>query len=655
MGKRLDRIGVFVCHCGQNIAGSVDVKKVVEEMRQYPGVVHVEDYIYMCSDPGQELMKKAISEKALTGIVNANCSPTLHERTFRRLVESQGLNPYTCEIANIREQCSWPHTHDRETATRKAIAIIKATIERLRLNMMLTPMVIPLTKRALVIGAGIAGIQAALDIANSGYEVVLVERDACIGGHAIQLSGTFPTLDRPACLIAPFLAEIVSHPRVKLHTYSDLEEVSGYVGNFAVTIRNKASFVDPEQCNLCGLCFESCPVSVPSEFERSLVQRKAIYVPFSGAVPLRPTIDSRVCLHFNGGSCRACQEVCPAEAIDFSREDVFVKEEVGAIIAAPGYDLLPRDKVEVFPDDPDIIDGLQFERILSFSGPTQGEIRRPSDGRIPQEVVFIQCVGSRDTEHGVPYCSRICCMYVAKQALLYKQAVPQGQTYIFYMDIRSDAMGFEEFVQKVIEEGGVLYLRGNVSKVFRDGDKIKVWGVDTLAGKNIEVSADLVVLALAMVPHPETKELGRKLNISFDEYGFLTEAHVKLRPVESLTSGIFLAGTAQWPRDLPDTIASASAAASKVLSLFSRKELLHEPTVAWVDEEVCTGCGQCVSVCTYRAIELDQRRKIARVNEALCEGCGACVVTCPSKAMQHKNWTPRQFFEVIDIAAKERV
>ena len=655
MGKRLERIGVFVCHCGLNIAGTVDVKKVVEEISQYPGVVHAEEYIYMCSDPGQELMRKAIREKALTGIINANCSPSLHERTFRRLVESEGLNPYCCEIANIREQCSWPHNHEREIATKKAIAIIKITIERLRLNMMLTPMVIPLAKRALVIGAGIAGIQAALDIARSGYEVVLVERDAYIGGHAMQLAGTFLTLDRSTCLMAPRIAEVVSHPNIKLYTYSEVEEVSGYVGNFNVTIRNKASFIDQERCNCCGLCLEQCPVSVPSEFERGLSQRKAIYIPFSGAVPERLTIDYRTCLHFNGGQCQACQEICPHQAINFSQKDRLVQEEVGAIIAAPGYDLWPRDRVEAFPDDPDIIDGLQFERILSCSGPTQGEIRRPSDGRVPQEIVFIQCVGSRDTEHGVPYCSRICCMYVAKQALLYNQAIPQGQAYIFYMDIRSDAKGFEEFVRGAIEEGGVLYLRGNVSKVFRDGDKIKVWGVDTLAGKNIEISADLVVLALAIVPRPETKELGRKLNISFDEYGFLTEAHVKLRPVESLTSGIYLAGTAQWPRDLPDTVASASGAASKVLSLFSRKELLHEPTTAWVDEEVCTGCGQCVSICTYKAIELDERRKIARVNEALCEGCGACAVTCPSKAMQHKNWTHRQFFEMINVAVQEYV
>ena len=655
MGKRRERIGVFVCHCGLNIAGSVDVERVVEEISHYPGVVHAERYIYMCSDPGQELIRKAIREKELDGVVNANCSPSLHERTYRNLVASEGLNPYCCEIANIREHCSWPHTYDRETATKKAIAIIKATIERLRLNMALTPMVIPLTKRALVIGAGIAGMQASLDIANGGYEVILLERSASLGGHASQLSGTFPTLDRPPCLVAPMMAEIVSHPKIRLYTYSEVEEVSGYVGNFIVRIRKRASFVDDERCTHCGLCFGGCPISVPSEFEQGLSQRKAIYTPHYQAIPSRLVVDPQACLHLNGDGCKACQEICPTQAIDFSQEDTLIEERVGAIIAATGYDLFPRDGVAEYASDPDIIDGLQFERILSPSGPTRGEIRRPSDGKTPQEIVFIQCVGSRDPEHGVAYCSRVCCMYAAKQAVLYKRAVPQGQVYIFYMDIRSDAKGYEEFIQRAVDEGGILYLRGRVSKVFRDGEKIKVWGVDTLSGKNIEVSADLVILTLAMVPKVGIKELARKLNILFDAHGFLSEAHIKLRPVETLTAGIYLAGTAQWPRDIPDTVASASGAASKILSLFSRKELLHEPTIAWVDEEVCSGCGQCVSICTYKAIELDPRRKVARVNEALCEGCGACAVTCPSKAMKHKNWVPRQFFEMIEVAAGEYV
>ncbi|MFQ5924929.1 MAG: 4Fe-4S binding protein [Dehalococcoidia bacterium] len=375
------------------------------------------------------------------------------------------------------------------------------------------------------------------------------------------------------------MAEVASHPNIKLYTYAEIEQVSGYVGNFTVKIKRKPSYIEEEKCDLCGLCLERCPASSPAEFDRGLSQRKALYLS-PQAVPQKLVIDAGSCLHFDGDQCRACEQVCPAEAIDFLQEEVFVEEEVGAIVVATGYDLLPREKIGEYAEDPDIIDGLQFERILSPSGPTGGEVRRPSDGKVPQEVVFISCVGSRDPEHGLPYCSRVCCMYMAKQAVLYKRAVPQGQAYIFYMDIRSDAKGYEEFVNRAMEEDRVLYLRGRVSKVFRDGDKIKVWGVDTLMGKNIEISADLVVLATAMVPSPGAKETARKLNIISDEYGFFTEAHTKLSPVETLTPGIYLAGAAQWPRDLPDTVSQASGAASKVLSLFSRKELLHQPTVA---------------------------------------------------------------------------
>jgi len=563
--KPLERIGVFVCHCGLNIAGTVDVKRVVAEISRYPGVVFATDYLYMCSDPGQELMRKAIREHQLTGVINANCSPSLHERTFRRAAAAEGLNPYREEVANIREQCSWPHAHDKEAATRKAIAIIKTTIERLRLNMQLTPLVIPMTKKALVIGGGIAGLQAALDVADAGYPVTLVEKDYRLGGHVNELSTTFPQLASPGDNLLKLVNAVKNNPLIKVHLNSEVTEVTGYVGNFDVKV--------------------------------------------------------------NGD----------------------MTESVGAIIAATGYELLPRLKTPQFPADKDILDSLEFEAMLR-----QGQIHRLSDGRIPQDVVFVQCAGSRDPEHGMPYCSRICCMYTAKQVQQYRQFVPDGQAYVCYMDIRSDAKGFEEFVQQVMQTEGVLYLRGNVSRAFRDGEKIKVWTVDTLANQSLEISADMIVLAMAMKPREGIRDLARKLNISLDEFGFLTEAHLKLRPVESLTAGVYLAGTAQWPRDIPDTLASASAAASKVISLFSRQELTHEPAVAQVDEEVCSGCGVCANVCAYKAITLDEKRKVAVVNEALCEGCGACAATCPSKAMQHKNWTHRQIMTMIDVAAAGR-
>ena len=652
-GNGTKRIGVFVCHCGLNIAGVVDMEKVVAEIRKYPGVVYAADYQYMCSDPGQNLMRETIREHHLDAIVNANCSPSLHEKTFRNVAASEGLNPYNLEIANIREHCSWPHANDPEMATKKAIAIIKATIDRLKLNAALEPAVIPLKKRALVIGGGIAGMQSALTIANTGYEVVLVESSPWLGGHVSQLSSTFPTLDQPACLIEPMMTEVASHPRITLYAYSEIEEVSGYVGNFVVRIREKASFVDTAKCNNCGLCFDPCPVSVPSEFERGLATRKAIHIPFAQAVPQRPVIDNESCIRLNGSECRACKEVCPAGAIDYSQQDRIVEEEVGAVIVATGHDLISRDVLGEYLSDPDIIDGLQFERLLSPDGPTRGAVKRPSDGKIAKEVVWISCAGSRDAERGVPYCSRVCCLYVAKQTLLYKRAVPDGQAYVTYMDIRSDVMGTEEFVQGVVEKSRTMYLRGQASKIFRDGEKIKVWATDTLTGKDIEIAADMVVLALAMVPSPTARALARKLNIICDQHGFMTEAHLKLRPVDTLTSGIYLAGTAQWPKDIPDTLASASGAASRILSLFSRKELLHEPAIAFVNERICVGCEQCVSVCAYKATTLDAEKKVARVNEAVCEGCGACVVACPSKAMKHKNWTPRQFFDMVDVFTRE--
>ena len=568
------RIGVFICHCGANIATSVDVEKVVKEISTYPGVAHAENYIYMCSDPGQDLIRKAIVEKKLDAVVNCNCSPSLHERTFRTLVTSMGLNPYHCEIANIREHCSWPHIHDREMATKKAVSIIEMIVEKVRRNLALTPMVVPITKRALVVGGGIAGMQAATDIAKGGYEVILVERSPALGGHARQLSGTFPSMELVQCMINPQVTEVMNHPKITLYTSAEVEEVGGYVGNFKVKIK---------------------------------------------------------------------------------KGEAFIEEEVGTIVVATGYDLYPKEKITEYESDPDVIDGLQFEKILSPSGPTRGEIRRPSDGKVPKEIVFIQCVGSRDPENHLPYCSRVCCMYTAKQAALYKKKVPDGQVYISYMDIRSDAKGCEEFIQELTEKERIIYLRGRVSRVFKEGDKIRVYGVDTLSGKMIDMKADLVVLATAMVASSGAKDLSRKLNIISDEYGFMSEAHIKLRPVETLTAGIYLAGTAQAPRDITDTISSASGAASKVLSLFSRKELLHEPEIAHVDEEVCSGCGLCVSICAYKAPELDPKKRVARVNEALCEGCGACASLCPSGAMQHKNFSNRQFFEMIEVAAGDYV
>jgi heterodisulfide reductase subunit A len=644
----MKKIGVFVCHCGINIAGTVDVKAIVEELRNYPGVAFITDYKYMCSDPGQNLIKEKIKEYALDGLVVAACSPTLHENTFRRAAESSGLNPYCVEIANIREQCSWVH-HDKNTATAKARTIIKTIIEKVKLDEPLERVKVPITRRALVIGGGIAGIQTALSIANSGYEVILVEREPSIGGRMAQLSETFPTLDCSQCILTPKMVEVAQHPNIRLINYAEVEEVSGFVGNFKIKIKQKAHYVNWDKCTGCGVCIEKCPVKVPNKFDQELAPRKAIYTPFPQAVPNKPVLDRDNCTYFRTGKCQICKKLCPFDAIDYEQTDLFIEEEVGAIIVATGYELYPLTKLPEYGGGKllDVIDGLTFERILSASGPYGGVIRRPSDGQVPQEVVFIKCVGSRDPEHHFAYCSKICCMYTTKHAMLYKHRVPEGQAYIFYMDVRADGKGYEEFYQRAATEDQVIYLRGKVAQMYRSNGKVVVQGIDTLANRPVEIKADLVVLASAVRPSSGVAQLAKMLKISSDENGFLTEAHPKLRPVESLTAGIYLAGCAQAPRDIPDTVAQAAGAAAMVVNLFARDHLFHEPTIAGVNEELCSGCGICIGVCPYSARSLNREKGIVEVKEILCEGCGACVAACPSGAAQQRNLTDVQLTEMI--------
>ena len=648
------RIGLFVCHCGVNIASVVDVERVARELQDYPGVALSVDYMYMCSDPGQQMIIDKIKEKHLDGVIIAACSPTLHEKTFQEAARLAGLNPYQIEIANIREQDSWVHS-DIERATRKAIKIVKASVAKALLNENLEPIKVPVNKKALVIGGGISGLQAALDIADHGHEVLLVEKAPSIGGKMIQLSETFPTLDCSQCILTPKMVDVSRHPRIKLLTYHEVDAVSGYVGNFKVRIRKKARYVDENLCNLCGECEKVCPQIVPDEFNMGLSFRKAIYMPFPQAVPGTYTLDAEHCLGLNPVRCGKCKDVCEKKAIDYDMKEEVFEEEVGAIVVATGYDLYAMQALEEYGGEKyeDVITSLEFERILSASGPTGGVVRRPSDGKIPKSVVFIQCCGSRDTEKHNPYCSKICCMYTAKHAMLYKHRVHDGQAMVFYIDVRTGGKAFDEFYQRAVEEEKVLYIRGKVSKIFKEGDKLIVWGVDTLTGKKVEVEADLVVLAMAMVKAEGVEDLLKKLNIAADLHGFLSEAHPKLRPVESLNAGFYLAGCAHGPKDIPEAVAQASAAASKVGGLFAQKELLHEPTVVPVNDELCSGCGICITVCPYSARSLDPVRHVAVVNEALCEGCGACAAACPSGAAQQRNQTDEQIFSMLTAMLRE--
>lgn len=667
------RIGVFVCHCGENIGRTVDCARVAEAVRDHPGVVHAEDYKYMCSDPGQNLIAEAIAEKGLTGVVVAACSPHMHERTFRRVTAAAGLNPFHCEMANIREHCSWIH-EDRERATHKAIAVARTLIEKVKYNTPLETIRIPVERRALVIGGGIAGIQAALDLADGGVQVVLVEKESSIGGHMSQLSETFPTLDCSQCILTPRMVEAYQHPNIMLLAYSEVESVEGYIGNFTVNIRRKARSIDESLCNGCGACTKVCPnKKIPSEFDAGLGRRTAIYVPFPQAVPNLPVIDRAHCARFIGEArglkkpaCGKCAEACSRKAIKYDQKDHLVTQKVGAIIVATGYQLYSIGKAQPaglkgygeygYGTVPDVIDGLQFERLASASGPTGGKIVRPSDGREPKTIVFLQCIGSRDPEKGISYCSKICCMYVAKHAMLYRHKVHDGKAFVFYMDVRAAGKGYDEFTRRAIEEDGAIYLRGRVARLYREGDVVKVQGFDTLSGEPITIDAEMVVLATAMRPQPGIEALAQKLSVSYDQHGFINEAHPKLRPVETNTAGIFVAGACQAPRDIPDSVAMASAAASKVLALFSKKELEREPTVARVNEATCAGCFHCERVCPYGAVThkniIDRKghvlRVVATVNAGVCQGCGTCQATCPSKSVELQGFTDQQVYAEIN-------
>jgi len=648
------RIGLFVCHCGVNIAGVVDVEKVAQVLKDYPGVTFSTDYVYMCSDPGQQMIIDTIKEKHLDGIIVAACSPTLHEKTFQEAARLAGINPYQIEIANIREQDSWVHT-DKEKATKKAVKIVKSHVAKARQNENLDPIKVDVNRRALVIGGGVSGLQAAMDIADHGYEVILVEKNPSIGGKMIQLSETFPTLDCSQCILTPKMVEVSRHPRIKLLTYHEVDSISGFVGNFKVRIKKKPRYVDQTLCNLCNECEKVCPQVVPDEFNMGLSFRKAIYMPFPQAIPGTFTLDAEHCLGLNPVRCGKCKDVCEKKAIDYDMKETIVEEEVGAVVVATGYDLYTMQALGEYGGEKyeDVVNGLEFERILSASGPTGGVIRRPSDGAIPKSIVFVQCSGSRDTEKHNPYCSKICCMYTAKHAMMYRHRVPDGQATVFYIDVRTGGKSFDEFYQRTVEEDKVLYIRGKVSKIFKEGDKLIVWGVDTLIGKKVEVEADMVVLAMAMVKTDGVQDLLRKLKISTDIHGFLAEAHPKLRPVESLNAGFYLAGCALGPKDIPETVAQASAAAAKVGDLFAQKELVHEPTIVSVNDELCSGCGICVTMCPYTARTLDPARGVVAVNEILCEGCGACAAACPSGAAQQRNQTDNQIFSMLRAMLRE--
>ena len=643
-GREKARIGVFVCHCGLNIAGVVDVEEITEYAKKLPGVVYATHYRYMCADPGQKLIKDAIKEYRLNRVVVAACSPRLHEPTFRRCVAEAGLNPYLFEMANIREHCSWCHPHEPEKATEKAKDIIRMAVAKARLLEPLKTIRVPVTKRALVIGGGIAGINTALDLANLGFEVYLVEKSPSIGGHMAQLDKTFPTLDCAACILTPKMVDVARHPNIRLLTYSEVVSLEGYIGNYKVRVLKKPRYVDESKCTGCGICAQYCPVEVPNEFDMGMTIKKAIYVPFPQAVPLKYTIDYDNCIR-----CELCVRVCQAGAIDFSQQPEEIELDVGIVAVASGFDIyLPTDMPEFgYGKYPDVLVGLEFERLLNAAGPTGGHIARPSDGKEPKRIVFIQCVGSRGTGKFI-YCSGFCCMYSIKQAVLAKERIPGVDVYVLYTDMRTNFKGYEEFFRRA-KELGVKFVRVDLAgrRVEEDPEtgELIVRAV-TEGGKPVEIRADMVVLASTAVPRPDAIELARKLNIPLGPNGFFMEAHPKLRPVDTAMDGIFLAGACQGLKDIPYSVSQGSAAAARAATILFKDEVESEAITAVVDPGKCIGCGLCAELCPYGAPVIEGRK--ARIVEVLCKGCGTCAASCPRNAITMRHFTDEQIMAQID-------
>lgn len=661
----MKKIGVFVCWCGTNIAATVDVKAVVEAVKKEPNVVFAEDYQYMCSEIGQNKIINAIKDYKLDGVVMCTCSPRMHEATFRKAAEKAGLNPYLVEVANIREQCSWIHKDIKE-ATEKAIVLARTAIAKVLLNAPLQAGETPVIKRALVIGGGIAGIQSALDIADAGFEVDIVEKKPSIGGKMSQLDKTFPTLDCSACILTPKMVDVSASDKINIFAYSEVEEVKGFVGNFHAKIRKKARYVDTTKCTGCKACMEKCPSrKTPNEFNQGLNTRPAIYIPFAQAVPNVATIDPAACLKLTTGKCGVCSKICSAGAIDYEQKDEIVEREYGAIVVATGYNIINLDHFNElgYSDCKDVITSLEFERLTNAAGPTAGHLVCPSDGREPKTIVFVQCVGSRGLRPcDKPYCSKICCMYTAKHAMLLREKHPETDVYVFYIDVRTPGKNYDEFYRRAVEQYGVHYIKGQVGKVVEKDGHLEVQASDLLTNEQLHLNADLVVLAAAIQPDDTARKIGTMLTASMDTNDFFTEAHAKLRPVESPTAGIFLSGVCQGPKDIPETVAQAGAAAVKVIGLLSKDKLKGNPCVATPNENMCNGCSLCATVCPYGAITYVDKefrvmgktvvRRVSQVNEAICQGCGACTVACMSGAMDLKGFDNKSIMAEVESICK---
>lgn len=654
------KIGVFICHCGENIASKVDIEELAKFAESLDNVVVSKTYKYICSEAGAKLIKDTIKEYKLNGVVTASCSPRMHELTFRKIVIDAGLNPFNLEIANIREQVSWIHD-DPKVATEKSKKILRGAVAKARLLESLVTPKVKVTPKAMVIGGGIAGIQASLDLAEAGHKVYLVEKSPSIGGRMAQLDKTFPTLDCSGCILTPKMKEVFSNPNIELLTYADVTHVDGNIGNYIVTVKKKARYVKWDKCKGCGDCAVACRLhdKIISEFDMGMGKRSAIYMPFSQAVPPKYTIDKDTCLMITKGKCGTgplCVEACPEKCIDFNQKDENVDITVGVIVVATGYDVMdPSAMHELsYARSQDVITSMEMERLINSAGPTDGKIICPSTGEAPKSVTYILCVGSRDQTE-CSWCCRIGCMSALKQVYLIKEKLgDEVELNICYTDIRSFGKGYEEFYRK-IRGMNVNFFRGRPSEVRAGEGKITTDIFDTTTNKLFEITSDLVVLVPALVPRADAAEFSRILRISQSGDGFLLEAHPKLRPMDTFTSGIFIAGSCQGPKDIQDSVAHASGAAARADTILSKKEYETEPFTSVVNEDLCSGCATCISICPYDAITLEKQKddhSLAKVDETLCMGCGACVVACPSGAMQQKGFNDKQILAMISAFAK---
>ena len=626
------RIGVYVCHCGGNISEVVDVEDVRAFAETQDDVVFSKDNTHMCSDIGQQMVLDDVKEHNLDGVVIAACSPQFQGETFMAVMEKTGLSPYVVEMSNIREQCAWPHFDDPGRATSKARSLVAAAIAKVRHAESLKKKVMPIGKRVLVIGGGIAGIQTALDLGDAGFEVYLVEKEPSIGGHMAQLSRTFPTEDCSACILSPKMADVPANENINLMTYTEIDEIDGYLGNFTVKATRKPRYVDITKCVACGDCEEVCPIEVPDEFQEGLKKRKAIYVPFDFAVPQANLIDIESCI-----GCRRCVKACKKEAIDFDDAPEQIEFKVDTIVVATGYDVFDAAEKKVYGYEKydNVLTAMEMERII-VSSAEGNPIRNPG-----KRIGFVQCVGSRDEQVGREYCSKVCCMYATKQASLLKHSGPHRDVYIFYTDLRASGKGFEEYYKRA-QNMGVKYVRGRVAEIRADSPSspVVVKVEDTLTRQIIESEFDTVVLSVGMGAAVATEKVADMLKLARSEDGFLKEAHPKFKPVDTNKEGVFLAGTVQAPRDIPDTVASASAAASRAIRLMNRGEYPLAPRTAFVHEDLCDGCSLCVEGCPTRAISISE--DLAVVNDTLCLGCGSCISDCPRGALDLHLFTNRQ-------------